>query len=270
MNLKASSMSPPSQPWSWPWTSQSTNSCSDSEINFPVFSFTMPSVAATAENAQQQPRNNFVVIVLSNKILTHICRASQCFFTYHTGLDPWQEWRLPWPSSPSLLEGHPNSNSHTWIQKKELSWSLLWIPCLCWLSWTHHLWYQQIGWRQARTCDFGHWMFQWTRRCLWKPRTDVPSQWCPCTHGHTEPSSSHASPPSTSHHSAHELQWLYHRGRCNRGWQEAKPCGWPSSVRYRTAMTVLQRQRQPRMASVCTLVWFVGWHLVVYIVSSTY
>jgi hypothetical protein len=55
MNWNAPSISPPSQPWSLPSTSQSTSSCSDSEMSLPVLSLTMPSIAATAENAQQQP-----------------------------------------------------------------------------------------------------------------------------------------------------------------------------------------------------------------------
>nr|GMD10842.1 hypothetical protein Iba_chr06eCG10130 [Ipomoea batatas] len=38
-----------------PFTSQSTSSCSDSEIRLPVESFVIPSMAATAENAQQHP-----------------------------------------------------------------------------------------------------------------------------------------------------------------------------------------------------------------------
>jgi len=53
--VKALSIKPPSQPWSTPLVSQSTNSCSDKEINSPVVSLVIPSVAATAENAQQQP-----------------------------------------------------------------------------------------------------------------------------------------------------------------------------------------------------------------------
>jgi len=55
MNLKASSIRPPSQPWSTPFVSQSTSSCSDKETNFPVLNLVIPSVAATAENAQQHP-----------------------------------------------------------------------------------------------------------------------------------------------------------------------------------------------------------------------
>jgi hypothetical protein len=55
MNWKASSISPPLQPMSMPLTSQSTSSCSDREISFPVLSFTMPSMDATVENAQQHP-----------------------------------------------------------------------------------------------------------------------------------------------------------------------------------------------------------------------
>jgi hypothetical protein len=55
MNSKASSIRPPLQPWSSPLVSQSTSSCSERDINFPVESWVIPSVAATAENAQQQP-----------------------------------------------------------------------------------------------------------------------------------------------------------------------------------------------------------------------
>ena len=55
MNLKAPSIKPPSHPWSTPFVSQSTSSCSDKEINFPEVSAWIPSVAATAENAQQHP-----------------------------------------------------------------------------------------------------------------------------------------------------------------------------------------------------------------------
>lgn len=55
MNSKASSMDPPSQPWSLLVLSQSTISCSDSEISLLVESLLMPSVAAIAENAQQLP-----------------------------------------------------------------------------------------------------------------------------------------------------------------------------------------------------------------------
>jgi hypothetical protein len=39
------SIKPPSQPWSTPPVSQSTNSCSDKEINSPVVSLVIPSVA---------------------------------------------------------------------------------------------------------------------------------------------------------------------------------------------------------------------------------
>nr|GMC67155.1 senescence-specific cysteine protease SAG39-like [Ipomoea batatas] len=55
MKVNASSIRPPSQPWSVPFTSQSTSSCSDSEIRLPVESLVIPSMAATAENAQQHP-----------------------------------------------------------------------------------------------------------------------------------------------------------------------------------------------------------------------
>ncbi|KAK9132251.1 hypothetical protein Scep_011779 [Stephania cephalantha] len=50
MKWIASSIRPPSQPWSTPLVSQSTSSCSDKEISLPVLSLRMPSVAATAEN----------------------------------------------------------------------------------------------------------------------------------------------------------------------------------------------------------------------------
>lgn len=55
MNPKASSMYPPSQPCSLLVLSQSTISCSESEISLPVESLLIPSVAAIAENAQQLP-----------------------------------------------------------------------------------------------------------------------------------------------------------------------------------------------------------------------
>uniref|UniRef100_A0A0A9AGX8 Mir2 n=1 Tax=Arundo donax TaxID=35708 RepID=A0A0A9AGX8_ARUDO len=54
MNLKALSMSPPLQPWSWN-LSQSISSCSDSDMRLPVTILLIPSTAATAENAQHPP-----------------------------------------------------------------------------------------------------------------------------------------------------------------------------------------------------------------------
>lgn len=54
MNWKALSMRPPLQPASYV-LSQSTNSCSDSEISSPVTILFIPSTAAMVENAQQLP-----------------------------------------------------------------------------------------------------------------------------------------------------------------------------------------------------------------------
>ena len=42
--------------------SQSTSSCSDRDTNLPVFSWVIPSIAATAENAQQHPTNIYDAI----------------------------------------------------------------------------------------------------------------------------------------------------------------------------------------------------------------
>ncbi|KAH7665836.1 hypothetical protein IHE45_13G058800 [Dioscorea alata] len=55
MNLKAPFGQPPLHPWSSLRTSQSTTSCSEKDIKLPVLSFVTLSMAATAENAQQQP-----------------------------------------------------------------------------------------------------------------------------------------------------------------------------------------------------------------------
>jgi hypothetical protein len=51
--LKAASMVPPSH--DIPFPVQSKISCSDKDMSWPVFNFTMPSIAAAAENAQQHP-----------------------------------------------------------------------------------------------------------------------------------------------------------------------------------------------------------------------
>jgi len=52
-NSNAQLMYPPAQPTAT--VSQSTSSCSDRDTSFPFLIWLMPSMAATAENAQQEP-----------------------------------------------------------------------------------------------------------------------------------------------------------------------------------------------------------------------